>query len=64
LKEDRKKSGSVLDRYRPLIVNWFKEYPSLKALQVYQWLKEREVEVSYPRVVQYTRELRRKKERI
>lgn len=27
------------------------------------WLKERGVEVSYPRVVQYTREFRRKKEK-
>ncbi len=56
--------GSLLDGYRPLILNWFAEYPSLKALQVYLWLKERGVKVSYPLVALYTRELRRKKERV
>lgn len=60
----RKKRGCLLERYRPLIVSWFKQYPSLKALQVYSWLKERGVEVSYPRVVQYTRALRRKREKV
>lgn len=62
--EDRKERSCVLDKYRPLITNWFHEYPSLKALQVYMWLKERGVEVSYPRVVQYTRDFRRKKQRV
>ena len=63
-RESKKKKACRLDRYRPLIVSWFKEYPSLKALQVYMWLKERGVESSYPRVVQYTRDLRRKKQRL
>ena len=63
-KNERQKRGSLLDAYRPLIMNWFSEYPSLKALQVYLWLKERGVAVSYPRVAQYTRQLRRKKEKI
>ncbi len=58
------KRGSRLDRYRPLMLDWFSQYPSLKALQVYQWLRERGVKVSYPRVAQYTRELRRKKEKV
>jgi transposase len=62
--EGKNKRASLLDRYRPLILSWFKEYPSLKALQVYMWLKERGVEVSYPRVVQYTRDFRTKKERL
>jgi transposase len=63
-KNERQKRGSLLDGYRPLILNWFSEYPSLKALQVYLWLKERGVKVSYPRVAQYTKELRRKKEKV
>lgn len=57
-----KKRGCLLDKYQPLISSWFKEYPSLKALQVYRWLKERGVKISYPRVVQYTKKLRKKKE--
>src|SRR3989304_4983702 len=44
---DRKKRYSLLDKYHPLISNWFSEYPSLKALQVYKWLRERGVETSY-----------------
>lgn len=55
-KNERQKKGSLLDAYHPLIMNWFSEYPSLKALQVYLWLKERGVAVSYPRVAQYTRQ--------
>ncbi len=62
-KAERKKKASALDSYHPLIANWFKEYPSLKALQAYNWLKERGVDISYTRVVQYTRELRKKKEK-
>ncbi len=61
--KDRKKRPCLLDNYHSLIMGWFKEYPSLKALQVYNWLKERGVQVSYPLVVQYTKELRRKKEK-
>ncbi len=63
LKAERKKKACVFDSYHSLISNWFKEYPSLKALQVYNWLKERGVDISYPRVVQYTRDFRRKKEK-
>ena len=56
---------SLLDKYRPLITNWFKQYPTLKAKQAYKWLKEREVPVSYPSVVLYTRPFRsRKKQRV
>lgn len=60
----RKKRFSQLDKYHPLISNWFREYPSLKALQVYKWLRERGVTISYPLVVKYTKELRRKKEKV
>jgi hypothetical protein len=58
------KRVGILDPYHGLISHWFHEYPSLKALQVYTWLTERGVAVSYPRVAQYTRELRRKKDRV
>ena len=54
----------ILDPYHGLISHWFHEYPSLKALQVYRWLKERGVDVSYPRVAQYTRDFRKKKQRL
>lgn len=58
-----RKRSCLLDKYHPLIFNWFREYPSLKALQVFKWLRERGVKVSYPLVVKYTREFRRKKEK-
>lgn len=54
----------LLDKYRPLISNWFKQYPNLKASQVYEWLREREVSVSYPTVTLYTRPFRTKKEKM
>lgn len=63
-KNEPRTRGSLLDAYRPLIMNWFSQYPSLKALQVYRWLREREVRVSYPRVAQYTKQFRIKKERV
>ena len=56
---DMRKRFSLLDKYDPLISNWFNEYPSLRALQVYKWLCERGVKVSYPLVVKYTKELRK-----
>lgn len=56
--------SSALDQYQSLIVGWFREYPSLKAFQVYDWLKERNVDVSYSLVAQYTKHLRKKKEKI
>ncbi len=31
-KNERQKRGSLLDGYRPLILNWFSQYPTLKAL--------------------------------
>jgi hypothetical protein len=41
-------------------VEWFKEYPTLKAQQVYGWLRERGIKISYPAVVTYTRQFRKK----
>ncbi len=53
----------MLGKYRSLIGTWFHEYPSLKARQVHEMLKDRGVEVSYPLVVNYTKDFRRKKDR-
>jgi hypothetical protein len=53
-----------LDDYRELISGWVKEFPSLKAKQIYERLKERGVAISYQSVTLYTRELRRKRQRI
>jgi len=64
LREARSGRGCILDRYRSLIVSWFKEYPSLRARQVYRWLRDRGVGVSYPLVAKYTREFRSKRERV
>jgi transposase len=56
-KEER---GFVLDEYRSLIAEWFKEHPTLKAQQAHGWLRTRGVKISYPSVVRYTREFRKK----
>ena len=55
-----KKREFRLDPYRSLIGEWFKEHPTLKAQQVHEWLKTRGVKMSYPTVVKYTREFRKK----
>jgi hypothetical protein len=57
---ERKKRAFLLDPYRSLIVEWFKEHPTLKAQQVHGWLRARGVKISYPSVVKYTRQLRKK----
>ena len=49
-----------LDPYRSLVAEWFKEYPTLKAQQVHGWLTTRGVKISYPAVVKYTRQFRKK----
>lgn len=41
--QEANRRAGVLDKYRSLIIHWFNEYPSLKAFQVYSWLKERGV---------------------
>ena len=58
--QERKKRMFILDEYRSLIAEWFKEHPTLKAQQVHQWLRARRVEISYPAVVKYTRAFRKK----
>jgi transcriptional regulator with XRE-family HTH domain len=55
---------SLLDKYSSLIGNWFADYPRINAKQIYAWLKERGVEISYDRVAQYTRVWRKKKEKL
>lgn len=54
----------ILDGYRSLIGEWFGQYPHLKAKQVYAMLKDRELKVAYTTVVKYTREFRKKKEKV
>jgi transposase len=58
--DKREKKDFILDEYRPLIAEWFKEHPTLKAQQVHGWLRMRGVKISYPAVVKYTREFRKK----
>lgn len=54
----------LLDKYRDIIAHWFKEFPRLKAIQVFARLKERGVAVSRTSVAQYTRSLRSKKTKV
>lgn len=54
----------MLQKYRSLIGTWFHEYPSLKAKQIHEMLKDRGVEVSYPLVVNYTKDFRKKKDKV
>ncbi len=53
--------GFLLDPYRDLIASWFGEIPSLKALQVWQRLKDRDISLSRRCVERYTEGFRRKK---
>jgi transposase len=56
----KEKRDFILDEYRSLIAEWFKEHPTLKAQQVHGWLRTRGVKISYPAVVKYTRGFRKK----
>lgn len=56
--------GSYLDTYRDLISHWFKECPSLKAVQVYQRLQERGIKTAHRSVARYTKDFRRKKTKV
>jgi len=58
--QEREKRTFLLDPYRALIGEWFKEHPTLKAQQVHNWLRTRGVKISYPSVVKYTRSFRKK----
>ncbi|MDA8213677.1 MAG: IS21 family transposase [Nitrospiraceae bacterium] len=53
-----------LEQYRSLIGAWFHDYPSLRAWQIYEMLKERGVKVSYELVAKYTRDFRTKKDKV
>lgn len=50
----------LLDFCRDLIVGWFGQTPSLKAIQVFRRLREREIKVSERTVREYTEDFRRK----
>lgn len=54
----------LLDDYRSLIGQWFAECSKLKASQIYKRLCERGVQIGYPTVVRFTRDWRRKKQKI
>lgn len=58
--KERKQRVFLLDEYRHIISGWFKDHPSLRAQQIHQWLQARGVEISYPAVVRYTRDFRKK----
>jgi transposase len=58
--ERRQRRDFILDPYRSLIAEWFKEHPTLKAQQVHGWLRTRGAKISYPAVVKYTRGFRKK----
>ena len=53
-----------LDECYELIAYWFHEYPSLKAIQIWTWLKERSIHIGYTTVVKYTKQLRAKKQKV
>lgn len=57
IKEKHKKE-SKLDSYRALIGQWYKEYPLLKAKQIYERLRSYGFNGSYPLVVAYTKGIR------
>lgn len=59
--QDRRLKGSILDPYRDLILSWLVETPTLKALQIWKRLKERNVAVAYRTTSQYTQAFRKKK---
>jgi transposase len=52
---------SLLERYRNLIAHWYKEYPNLKALQIYERLKTYGYQAGYRSVVIFTRPYRHEK---
>lgn len=54
----------LLDDYRSLLGQWFAECPSLRASQAYKRLCDRGVKIAYPTVVRFTREFRRKKQKV
>ncbi|MBW2647589.1 MAG: IS21 family transposase [Deltaproteobacteria bacterium] len=51
----------VLEPFRQLITEWYKERPYLKALQIYEWLQSYGYRGSYPTVVEFTQKYRKKR---
>ena len=52
---------SILDEYVQLVAHWYKQYPRLKALQVYERLKSYGYQGSYQTVVRLSRAYRQAK---
>jgi transposase len=50
----------ILEPFRQLIAEWYKQRPYLKALQVYEWLQSYGFKGSYPAVAKFTAGYRRK----
>lgn len=61
LSSEKRPRGRRLDPYHDLIAGWFNEIPSLKALQVWERLKERGVLISRRRVEVFTESFRKRK---
>lgn len=55
---------SVIDEYIHLIAHWYKQFPKLKAIQVYERLKGYGYQGSYPSVVLFSREYRKPKQSV
>ena len=51
----------ILDEYLQLIVHWYKQYPRLKATQIYERLQSYGYQGSYPSVARLSRKYRRPK---
>jgi len=52
---------SILDEYAHLVSHWYKQYPRLQAVQVYERLKSYGYQGSYPQVARLTRKFRQPK---
>jgi transposase len=59
----RKTPDSIIKPYERLIDQWYREYPFLKAIQVFQRLREYGFEGRYTTVKEYTLQFRKKKKR-
>lgn len=60
----RRKRAPIIAPYVRLIEEWYRQYPSLKAVQVYARLQSYGYPGAYTTVKDYTRSLRRKKKRM
>lgn len=52
---------SILDEYVQLVAHWYKQYPRLKAIQVYERLQSYGYQGSYPSVARLSRQYRQPK---